>query len=543
MRRLSLGTALLLGGCATPAEAPAETATWSGGVRTLVAERCAGCHFDGGGSPFALQTWEQASALSASMLAAVEAGTMPPWKADPACREFEGQAVLSDDEVALLRAWVDGGAPEGAPTEPIEVATRTLDATATFAPAEAYTPDFSTEEDDYHCFVLDETFDRETFLTALRIVPGTPQVHHVLLFVLTGEQLAQMEALDAAEPGLGYTCFGSPVSSSGSVSVLDSVGGLPEVVGVWTPGAEPAVVPEGTAYGIGPGARIVMQVHYSDVGDTQADLTMVEVVHGHDPPAQLLRSRPILDTALDIPAGDAEVVVEKTVTNWTGGDTELRAALPHMHLLGTRISAEIGRAGGATECLVDVPAWDFDWQLRYVLPDDAHLVVAPQESITLTCTYDNSSANQASDHDPVDAGWGEGTMDEMCLLYTEQVEPYRALRTPTDPACRDWGACAADCDEPSLDYVASCDEADLDCTLCAVQATVSCGATACAAEALPMQACLVSCMGSSVTFGGGLGACLHATCGEDYAALLDCVDPIVASGACDEALAGCGVEL
>jgi len=38
---------------------------------------------------------------------------MPPWFADPRYGHFANDARLSDDEIHLIRAWADGGAPEG----------------------------------------------------------------------------------------------------------------------------------------------------------------------------------------------------------------------------------------------------------------------------------------------------------------------------------------------------------------------------------------------------------------------------------------------
>lgn len=519
----------------------ASDPTWSDDVRPIVASSCVDCHADGAGAPFPLQTWAEAAPVAESLAAAAESGSMPPWKADPACHRYEDERILTDEQITTLRAWADAGAAEGDPTDPLEADPETITATETFGPDAPYTPDFSAGDDDYQCFVLDRTFDVPQFLTASRVLPGSAQVHHVFLFLLTGDQVPQMEALDAADPGPGYTCFGNPVSASG-VSLLTSVGGLPEMLAVWAPGARPQVAPEGMAYGLPAGARLVIQVHYARSAEPVPDETLVEVTLTDEPPDQLLRSRPLIDTRFEIEAGDADAEVVRTVTNYTDAEIPIRAVLPHLHLLGTAIDAGITRADGGEDCLVDVPEWDFAWQLRYALPEPE--VLAPDDSLTLRCHYDNSAENQpiinGEQGDPEDVHWGENTTDEMCLLYMEQVEDYTGLSASDAPSCDDYAACG--CAEPSLDCLASCPTTDLTCAVCTLQAGADCGTNACLTEAAAMQDCLSGCMMGTVALGSGLGACLEATCPTEYAALAECVDPYLSSPECAEPLAACGVE-
>ena len=38
---------------------------------------------------------------------------MPPWPADPHYRSFEGQKVLTEEEIKILKQWQENGCPEG----------------------------------------------------------------------------------------------------------------------------------------------------------------------------------------------------------------------------------------------------------------------------------------------------------------------------------------------------------------------------------------------------------------------------------------------
>jgi hypothetical protein len=80
----------------------------------------------------------------------------------------------------------------------------------------------------------------------------------------------------------------------------------------------------------------------------------------------------------------------------------------HLHTLGERAVTRIERAGGGSECLLDVPRWDFHWQGNYTFSKPKQMM--PGDRLYLECQWDNPR--------DVDVSWGDGTSDEMCLgLY------------------------------------------------------------------------------------------------------------------------------
>ena len=108
-----------------------------------------------------------------------------------------------------------------------------------------------------------------------------------------------------------------------------------------------------------------------------------------------------------------------------------------MHLLGKSQRATIERSDGTEECALHIPEWDFAWQQSY--KPTAPMLLEPGESIHLDCTYDNSQANQpfvnGAQQAPQHVEWGNGTLDEMCLLYVTFMEPYRPLNPEGSSAC------------------------------------------------------------------------------------------------------------
>jgi hypothetical protein len=98
---------------------------------------------------------------------------------------------------------------------------------------------------------------------------------------------------------------------------------------------------------------------------------------------------------------------------------EVIGMTPHAHHLASRMSATLIHPDGTTECMIDVPDWDFHWQLDYLYTRG--LAYGPEDQLSVTCEYDNSAANQAvvdgAQLLPREVGWGEGSLDEMCLHY------------------------------------------------------------------------------------------------------------------------------
>ena len=532
------------------AEPAGEPPTWSDDVLPVVEAHCTGCHFDGGAAPFAMQTHAQVAPLAEAALAAIDAGSMPPWMPDPDCRSFEGERLMPAGDRDLFAAWVEAGAPEGEPTGPIVLDSEVLVPDLVGQALDPYTPDLESQGDDYQCFVLDLDFEEDVYLSGTQVIPGSPAVHHVLVYALTGEQIEQMEAADAADPGPGYTCFGGPLGGDGGTdgNILSSAGGFPNQIGSWVPGAVPVLFEDDQGIRIVAGSKVVMQVHYSAAGAAPSpDLTRYELALHDTPPAQLVSTRPFAVIDLDIPAGEPEVEFSRTVRNWSDQDVTLGSVTGHMHLLGKRLKVEVIRADGAEECALELPEWDFEWQQAYQLPDDDRITLAPGDGLRLSCTYDNSAENQpvvnGEQQEPRDVTWGEGSLDEMCLTYLGVIEDFSPTAPAPDSACPSSDGCLTDCAADDLDCLLTCETVESSCVACSVQAGLSCGLTSCAPSLVAIQDCITTCLLGNVALGGSLGACLDAECGagvEDFAA---CAQPTLDSGACDAAFADCGVAL
>lgn len=523
--------------------------TYSGEIRAMVEANCTGCHYTGGSAPFSFETYEDVEAASSAMLDAISSGRMPPWPADPACRTYTDERGLSPEEITEFETWLDDGAPEGEPTEPIEVTPPVFEATHAFSSSAPYTPDFSTEGDDYRCFLLDATFDAPAWVQGSTVSPGTASVHHVLVYALDASQAAEAEALDAAEAGEGYTCFGGPLPGGGSEGMMGNFGAATQVTQLagWVPGAEPSSTPANTGIPIEAGSRVVMQLHYSAVGgDPLPDQTELQLQLTDTPPQNIMRTVPLAIPTIEIPAGEDDVTFTSTLKNWSDRAVAIGRFTGHMHLLGKSISAHVVQAEGGEACGLSIPDWDFDWQLTYELPQEERMSVAPGDGVMVTCTYDNTAENQqvidGEQMEPRDVQWGEGSLDEMCLVYATLIEPYDASPPNTEAgSCAPASECFA-AGGGTLSGLFSCGSTSSTCAMCALQTGASCGIAPCLLALSSARECVVECVLSTSAFGGALGECLENTCGDVYEEVSSCADPIFESGACDEALAAeCGL--
>ncbi len=424
-------------GCPAPEVAPAERGlTFHRDVAPILQQHCEECHRPGQIGPFPLQTFDQARKRSQDVASVTTDRQMPPWKPTPGFGPaFEHDRSMAPEQVAILAAWAAAGAPEGDPKD---------------APAPRRFPDDwvlgrpdlvlelpeaieipATGEDLYRCLVIPTNLPADVYIAGIEYRPGNPRaVHHVLGYIDTS---GEARRLDAAEAGPGYTCFGGP-----RIQPTSDLGG-------WAPGTEASWLPDGIGRRLPAGGDVVLQVHYHPSGKSETDRTRVGLYFARKPVQRAfhwamagteairldpdhpetweLGSDPKLPIALPIPV-----------------DVDVIALAPHMHRLGKRMTmwAEVPRAGGQPPeriDLIQIKAWDFQWQNQYYLRRPIRL---PQGSvIRMTASYDYSRTNPRNPHRdrpvmPV-IGYGEATTDEMCLGFVGLVKAEQDLTRPGEP--------------------------------------------------------------------------------------------------------------
>ena len=422
-----------------------DAPTWYQDVAPIVVENCAGCH-NPSGPGFDLSDYAHASPMAGAMANATSAGRMPPWgaKEDENCAPttpWKDDRRLSEAQIATLAAWAEAGAPEGnadsaAPTnDPKTVGLEDYD--LELGPVEPYFTQGDTDE--LICFSIDPHASSWALLSGIEVVPGNQSIaHHALVFADPTGASADLAGADG-----WYDC-----GSGSGVNVPQA-----RLLATWVPGAPPTRAPEGTAIPFEAGARVLVQMHYHPAGKVgEEDETLLRVKLAEGIPTAALYQTLVgnfFTEGMGLEPGPndrwgAEFRIPANVAGHTETmtyvvpngvqDLPLVSFGAHMHLAGVSLSVKLDKGSG-DQCLLNVPAYDYDWQQLYDY--DAGLDDVPTVSsgdvVTVQCTYDNTLDNPGVQRalaeygydEPQDIYLGEGTMDEMCLAMVGFVYQVR----------------------------------------------------------------------------------------------------------------------
>lgn len=391
-----------------PSSPPPPTGpTFSNEVVRIFQQHCQTCHREGDIAPFSLVTYEEAKPFAALIKIMTQTRQMPPWKPSEGCGDFRDERRLSDAEIDTVAQWVDAGAPEGDGSQlpaPLDFGGGWAlgEPDLVLSSDEPFTPPAGT--DTYRCFTIPTNLISTAYVRAVDTHPGDrATVHHLISFIdTTGASVA----LDEAEPGPGYTCFGGPGFQTSAT------------LGGWAPGSRPLEMPEGVGFQLPAGSRVVLQVHYHPHhgGQPMPDRTQFGIYFADEKPAKEMFIVPLINTTFTIPPNDPNYRVDAELPVAVPFPLKLWLVAPHMHLLGRKMTVQMTTPDETTRCLIDIQDWDFNWQgaYRYETPVD----VPAGARLSLTAYYDNSSGNPRNPNDPPKpVSWGEATTDEMCIAF------------------------------------------------------------------------------------------------------------------------------
>ena len=367
---------------------PQREVTYYSRISRIVNQNCVTCHREGGVGPFALDSYAQVYAYRPLIQQMVSQGLMPPWYASPDHGEWANDRSLSPRDKRDLLAWIDDGAPEGDPA--LAVLPRHLSEgwqlgvepdTIITIPAPEQIPAEGVLE--YRHVYVKTSWPEDRWVRAAEVVPTAKDVtHHVIVY---------LEDENAEERG-GW------------------------LVG-YAPGTMPAQWGEGYGKRIPAGQTLMFELHYTPNGEATVDDTHVGLYFADERPAHEVYMAAVGTQEFEIPAhaSNHEVVAEMEFD----GPGEILSLLPHMHLRGKAYRYDIVRADGTEETILDVPHYDFKWQLTYepVEPFQIHA----GDKLRGTAWYDNSEANPANPDPGSPVRYGEQSFEEMMFGFFEWV--------------------------------------------------------------------------------------------------------------------------
>jgi mono/diheme cytochrome c family protein len=400
---------LLLTGCGdrqAGGDAVPARPTFTKHVAPIIYEHCAYCHHPGQAAPFDLLTFADVSQRSRQIAEVVTSRYMPPWLPEPGFNHFQNERVLTEQEIALVNAWVAAGAPEGNPAD--------LPPLPKFA-SEWFLgqPDLVVRlpepyelpadgPDVYRNFVIPIPTDREHHVRALEFRPGNARVvHHAFLAVdPTGESRRD----DLRDEAPGYPGMHLPRTGEVPQGQFFS----------WQPGKVPMGGDPARAWRLPAGAWLVIQVHMQTTGRPERVQPEVGFYFAEQPGTDITFKLGLSSYALDIPPGATNFVAEDGFE--LPVDVELLAILPHAHYLAKTMHGLATLPDGSNRWLLNIGQWDFNWQGEYWYREPVQLPKGTR--VGMRFFYDNSTNNPVNPFNPPQpVSYGLNSTDEMAELW------------------------------------------------------------------------------------------------------------------------------
>ena len=389
--------------------------TYAESVADILNKKCVSCHREGDVAPMSFEGYENSKKYSKMIAFATAQKKMPPWGSIPVDVEFHNDGHLSDAEIKLLGDWAEAGAPMGdkdkiPPTPEFPVGWKL--GTPDLLLKMPYEKELSAEgKDEYWNFVIKPDIKEPVWISAMDVRPGNKRiVHHVIAFL--DEKGRSQKLVDGArgDKQAGYLTSGGGVGFNPDGSL-----------GGWAPGVAANRLPEDAGFLLKPGTDIILQVHYNKSGKVEKDQTEIALYTNKKEVTDPVEIAWMANPFIRIKAGDEAATFNQEITMPTA--VKIYSIMPHMHMLGKEMRATAVFPDGKKVRLVDVPKWDFNWQLVYFLKEPLELPKGTK--IQIQAIYDNSVDNPNNPSDPPKTvTWGEATSDEMMLL----VASYSVIR-------------------------------------------------------------------------------------------------------------------
>jgi hypothetical protein len=394
----------------------AQTPTFHEDVASIIYDNCTSCHHTGALGPNNLVTYNDVSSYGGYIVSLVASGEMPPWIPDHEYTELRGERWLSEEDKQVLYDWVDSGMQEGDPTAnpgvpefPTGSVIGTPDIVLSMDAPFFVNDDY---EDQYQIFLIPTGITETTYVKAVEVITGNSAIaHHAIIgYVENPAVIAEAQALDDATPEPGYPGFGGF-----GVSIDEGFAG-------WTPGSPPTEFLETMGKVMQPGSYLLIQMHYGPSYSVQSDLTSINIFTTDVPIEREVQSTLMspynFEPLFIIPANQittfhATINIPVTLS--------FLSITPHSHLLGKSwLVYATSPDNQDTIPLISIPEWDFDWQGRFTF--SSPLIIPGGYVVHAIGEYDNTTNNPNNPFSPPQwATWGEGTTDEMFVVFLQYV--------------------------------------------------------------------------------------------------------------------------
>ena len=448
------------------AEAQSSTPSFAKDVAPILYSRCATCHRPGEVAPMSLMSYTEVRPWVRAIKAKVVSRQMPPWSAEGEPGKWHNDRRLTQAEIDKLVAWVDAGAPRGddsgVPGPPQFAAgwnhpsgkppDLIIEAPELKVPADGETP--------WQNVYVKLPFQGDVWVEGAQVLPGNrPVVHHIVVTstTLPAEATIDAEGRLTLPGGADGARRQRPAQGANTGNIP---GGFGSFSAAWEPGVD-------VANSYGPeiaerisGTHLVFNIHYQANGRETKDKSRVGIWLQRNPvqysatgpgvgvgsetfifDGRELAGRYSAQVTQDIlPAGVQTVPnIPAHAENFrltqifpVRRDMELFSIQPHMHVRGRSIRYTAVFPDGREEELLNVPRYDFNWQIVYQY---AKRVTLPAgTTIRVDATWDNSTKNKYNPSPEKEVLWGEQSWDEMLSPTLRGVVKLDSPITPNAPS-------------------------------------------------------------------------------------------------------------
>ena len=381
---------------------PESPVTYAQHIAPIINQHCMTCHREGGGAPFALDTFKRVSARADMIAEVVGEERMPPWYAHPEFANYANNRMLTDEEKLQIAQWVATGKSAGdldkAPAPP-----EFRDSEWAFEPdlvlkASGHTSIPPTGFVAYKYVMLPHRFEEDTWVQAIQIRNEVPEVLHHANLVFRPER-------------------GEFSSSRHFLTGR-------------VPGGQPAILPEGTAMLIPKGAVLALQIHYVTVGRPERDQVSVGIQFAKAPVKKRIYYKLLEDNSFEIPPGAPAFPVSDDAE--LEDDAEVIGTFSHMHLRGRDMTIFAHLPDGETETIMSLPNYNFDWQIAYYV-ERGSMILPKGTRVEAVAHYDNSAFNPYNPDPTVTVSKGDQTVDEMMNGFVFYTRVNETLDVKVDP--------------------------------------------------------------------------------------------------------------
>ena len=369
-------------------------------VAPIFVEQCQSCHREGGIAPWAMTDYRMLQAFAPAIKEAVTTLRMPPGQIDRKfAKDIINHRTLNDLEMETIVEWVNAGAPVEGDRDPL---TETTYSTSEWVHGE---PDMIIEVPaqeipagpsaiPYRYVGVDLGLTEDKWLRGSEFLPSEPTVmHHMLNSVaVAGERNGNI---------LGTQGGGQEEMNNAAISA-------------YVPGGDPDYYDENTGGLLRAGSKVNLQLHYTPDGTPRTDKARIGL-YFHDE-GVVPEERMAGDCACifpnnwtPIPPYDPNFVQTAEIT--LKNDIRLHTFLPHMHFRGKSMKAKAIYADGTEEELIDIPKYDYAWQLSYTWREPKFIPAGTR--LFVEGAFDNSADNPMNPDPSRLVPWGQMSEDEM----------------------------------------------------------------------------------------------------------------------------------